>query len=356
MNVLFIGANLPRIMTQLHHVTDDKPGISRKRNGKHFSYFDVRGKKISNEKIIKRINALAIPPAYKEVWICPDDKGHIQATGIDARGRKQYRYHPDWRKQRDEDKFKHILKFGDKLPLIRKKVRKDLGAADLSKEKVLALIVQLLEKTLIRVGNEEYAQSNHSYGLTTLKDKHVQLHGADIRFRFKGKSGKEWDLSLHDKRIASIIKKCEEIPGYELFKFVDNNGRVHDIESGHVNAYLKDISGGDFTAKDFRTWSATVLAAWALAEYEKFDSEAQAKKNVVKAIESVAKRLGNTPAICRKSYIHPEIINAYLDGDLIKILKGEVKKVLHEKGHLTHEEITVLNLLRNRLTTVEHHA
>lgn len=341
-------------MTQsstLHYVTDVKPGITRKKQGKSFTYFDVKGKKITDAAIIKRINSLAIPPAYTRVWICPLSNGHMQATGMDARGRKQYRYHPAWRAEREANKFEHILFFGEHLPSIRKKIEKDMKLQGMQRNKIMATVVQLLEKTLIRIGNEEYAQKNHSYGLTTLQNKHVQVKGAAIRFKFMGKSGKQWDLSIHDRRIANAIKKCEEIPGHELFKYEDENGHVVDVTSADVNAYLKEITGEHFTAKDYRTWSATVLAALALREFEKLDSKAQIKKNIIRAIESVAKRLGNTPTICRKSYIHPEVISAYLDGDFIQMIEQEIQEEFRKKyAYLTAEEIMVLVFLHKRLS------
>ena len=337
-------------MSRLHYVTDAKPGISRKKSGKSFSYYAADGKKITDKDIIARINSLAVPPAYKDVWICPLANGHMQATGIDSRGRKQYRYHPQWRAEREESKFEHILYFGERLPAIRKKVEKDIQLPGMVRNKVMATIVQLLEKTLIRVGNAEYARDNKSYGLTTLRNKHVDVKGTQIRFKFMGKSGKQWNLSLHDRRIAAIIKRCEDMPGYELFKYQDEEGKAIDVGSSDVNAYLKEISGEDFTAKDFRTWSATILAALALAEFEKFDSSTQAKKNILRAIEKVAKRLGNTPTICRKSYIHPEVINAYMDGELVSSIRHEIDEEF-EKDYaaLSREEVVVLSLLRKRL-------
>ncbi len=336
---------------RLHYVTDAKPGITRRKKGKQFLYFDERGKRITDAQTVARINKLAIPPAYKQVWICPLAYGHLQATGVDSRGRKQYRYHALWRAERDASKFEHILYFGEKLPAIRKRVEKDMALSGLPREKVLATVLQLLEKTLIRVGNAEYARDNKSYGLTTLREEHVEVTGTRIRFRFTGKSGKQWNLSLQDRRIAAVIKKCEAIYGQELLKYVDENGGVVDVTSSDVNAYLQEVSGEDFTAKDYRTWSATVLATLALKEFERFDSEAQAKKNILRAVEHVAKRLGNTPTICRKSYIHPEVINAYLDGDFIQMVEEEIEREFKEKyDELTSEEMMAMALLYKRLS------
>ncbi|MBW8734979.1 MAG: DNA topoisomerase IB [Asticcacaulis sp.] len=332
----------------LRYVSDARPGFTRRRYGKSFVFFDVKGERIRDEAEILRIRKLAIPPAYKNVWICPYANGHIQATGIDARGHKQYRYHAEWRACRDATKFTHMLAFGDALPQIRATVAAHMAQRGLSREKVLATVVALLEKTLIRVGNDEYARNNGSYGLTTLRDEHVAVDGSTIRFRFKGKSGKEWNLKVSDRRIARVVRACADIEGQELFKYIDETGQVRDVTSGDVNAYLHDIAGEAFTAKDFRTWTGTVLAAMALMDYRKVDGEVQAKKNVVAAIEAVSSRLGNTPSVCRKSYIHPEVINAYLDGDLIRQIDSEIGAALDDGG-LRPEEVCVLKLLKRRL-------
>ncbi len=334
----------------LRYVNDSMPGYSRRRYGKHFVFFNAKGERVRNEDDVARIRKLAIPPAYKNVWICPHKNGHIQATGIDARGRKQYRYHPDWRACRDETKFTHMLAFGNALPLIRATVADHMGQRGLTRDKVLATVVSLLEKTLIRVGNDEYARTNKSYGLTTLRDEHVEVEGSTIRFRFKGKSNKEWNLKLTDRRIAKVIQACADIEGQELFKYVDDDGEVRDVSSGDVNQYLRDITGQAFTAKDFRTWTGTVLAAMALQEYRDYDSQAQAKKNVVAAIEAVSSKLGNTPSVCRKSYIHPEVINAYMDGELVRQIDGEIDQSLQDLA-LKPEEICVLTLLKRRLNS-----
>ena len=332
----------------LRYVSDRKPGITRRRFGRHFTFYDAKGERIIDEGEIARIRKLAIPPAYAQVWICPHPNGHIQATGIDARGRKQYRYHAEWRALRDATKFNHVLAFGEALPLIREQVNADMRRHGLSREKVLATVVALLEKTLIRVGNDEYARKNRSYGLTTLRDEHVEIIGHTLRFRFTGKSNKEWNLKISDRRISNIVRACSEIEGQELFKWVDEYGGVHDVSSGEVNAYLQEITGKPFTAKDFRTWTGTVLAAMALQDHAAFDSQAQAKKNVVAAIESVARRLGNTPAVCRKCYVHPDILTAYMDGTLIGQIAGEIDAAERESG-LSDEEVRVLDFLKRRL-------
>jgi DNA topoisomerase-1 len=334
----------------LRYVHDDRPGITRKGAGTGFSYRDPHGERITDPATLARIKALAIPPAWSDVWICPSANGHIQATGRDAKGRKQYRYHPKWREVRDEAKYEHVLAFGQALPGIRERVDADLRKPGMPKEKVLALIVRLLETTLIRVGNDEYAKDNDSYGLTTMRDRHVDVDGASVTFSYNGKSGIAHEVDLHDRRLAKIVKRCQEIPGQELFQYLDADGDRQPIGSEEVNAYLREISGEDFTAKDFRTWAGTVLAARALAEFETFDSEAAAKKNVVAAIERVAARLGNTTAVCRKCYVHPAVIDAYLDGDTVASLRDRAGRELRGKLHeLDPEEAAVLVLLRERL-------
>src|SRR6201996_9494207 len=310
----------------LRYVSDTSPGYRRKRAGTSFSYYDKDGKRIPDKAIIRRIKSIGIPPAYESVWICPSPNGHIQATGLDARGRKQYRYHAKWRELRDQNKYEHIMKFAAVLPLLRRRVAADMKCEGLSREKILATVVSLLEKTLIRVGNAEYATQNKSYGLTTMRRKHVAITGGTLRFEFTGKSGKQWKLKVEDKRIAAILKRCADIPGHELFKYVDDDGKVHQVGSGDVNGYIQDATGQDLTAKDFRTWAGTVLAALALSEFEKYDNQTQAKRNMVAAIEEVAKQLGNTPAICRKCYIHPEVLSAYMSGDLVKMIDAKIAR------------------------------
>jgi DNA topoisomerase-1 len=286
------------------------------------------------------------------VWICPDPRGHIQATGRDAKGRKQYRYHPRWREVRDSTKFEHMLDFAKALPAIRERIDADMAKRGLPREKVLATVVHLLENTLIRVGNMDYVKQNKSYGLTTLRDRHVDVDGAKLRFQFKGKSGKTWALQVQDRRIARIVKACQDVPGQHLFQYIDETGTRVPVTSTDVNAYLREISGRDITAKDFRTWAGTVLAAIALQEFEEFDNAAKAKKNVRAAIEKVSARLGNTPTICRKCYIHPEIVNGYLEGSLLEGLKQEVEAELREElASLKPEEAAVLTLLKARLAS-----
>jgi DNA topoisomerase-1 len=305
---------------------------------------------VRDEDTLARIKSLAIPPAWTDVWICAQPNGHVQATGRDARGRKQYRYHPRWRAVRDEVKYERMIAFGKALPQIRRKVDEDLRLPGLPREKVLATIVYLLQVTMMRVGNEEYARENKSFGLTTLRNRHVRVDGSDVEFRFRGKSGVYHSVKVHDRRLARIIQRSREIPGQELFQYIDDEGGQHSVDSSDVNDYLRTISGEDYTAKDFRTWAGTVLAAMALQEFEKFDSEAQAKKNVVRAIESVAKKLGNTPSVCRKCYVHPAVLDAYLDGAEIAGLRQRAEQELVEELHELHpEEAAVLALLQQRL-------
>jgi DNA topoisomerase-1 len=334
----------------LRYVTDTSPGIRRIVKGTGFSYTAPHGKVIHDTAILKRIKPLAIPPAWTEVWICPDAEGHLQATGRDAKGRKQYRYHERWRQVRDDTKYDRMLAFGRLLPRIRKRVAKDLALSGLPREKILATVIKLLETTLIRVGNEEYARTNDSFGLTTMRDRHVKVNGAAVRFEFRGKSGILHAVDLTDRRIARIVKQSRDLPGYELFQYIDEEGARRSIDSSDVNAYLQQIAGQEFTAKDFRTWAGTVLAARALDECQPFGSNTEAKRNVVAAIESVAKRLGNTKAICRKCYVHPEIINAYLDGSLAGLLRRRVSHELARAGRdLPRDELAVLACLHIRL-------
>jgi DNA topoisomerase-1 len=301
----------------LTYVSHDSPGISRKTAGNGFVYSDAHGRTIRNRTTLGRIAHLAIPPAWTDVWICPKARGHIQAVGRDARGRKQYRYHEKWREVRDENKYGRMIDFARALPKIRRAVARDRRRKGLSREKVLAAIVRFMEATLIRVGNDEYAKNNHSFGLTTLQDRHAKIMRGKVKLEFRGKSGVEHEFEVNDPRLAAIAKKCQDLPGQELFQYVDPAGKVCDVGSADVNDYLREISGGaDFTAKDFRTWAGTVLTATALAEFKQFDSQAQAKRNIVQAIEVVAGKLGNTRAVCRKCYIHPEVLNAYVDGSL----------------------------------------
>ena len=345
------AAALPRELETagLVYANDAEPGISRVSRGKNFSYQLPSGSPFKDQAALKRIRALAIPPAWTDVWICPSPQGHIQATGRDYRGRKQYRYHARWAESRDETKFERILTFAKILPKIRRAMRRHMSRQRLGREKVLATVVYLLETTLIRVGNAEYARTNGSYGLTTLKDRHVSFAGPEAKFRFRGKTGKEWRVSVHDRRIARIVKGCQDLPGQHLFQYEDDDGTVRPITSSDVNAYLRDIAGENISAKDFRTWAGTVLAAVALAEFEAVDSASAAKQNVRRAIESVANRLGNTPTICRKCYVHPEIFNGYLDGDLLTLLTRKIQGELSKLRELSAAEAATLALLHRRL-------
>ncbi len=332
----------------LVYVSDTEPGITRRRAGKGFSFRAPDGQAIRDKDEVARLKSLAIPPAWADVWICPDPNGHIQATGRDARGRKQYRYHPRFREIRDSTKYEHMLEFAAVLPAIRARVDADMARRGMQREKVLATVVHLLETTMIRIGNADYAKQNRSHGLTTLRDRHVTFDGSEVRFRFKGKSGKDWDLGLRDRRVARIVRQSQDLPGQHLFQYLDGDGIRREVTSGDVNAYLREITGIDVTAKDFRTWTGTVLAALALAEYEKADSQAAAKRNVREAIERVAARLGNTPTICRKCYVHPQVIDSYLADELPADLGGSIEDELDAPG-LRPEERRVLNFLQERL-------
>jgi len=318
----------------LRYVSDEQPGFSRRRKGEEFEYFDQKGKPIRDEQRLLRIKRLAIPPAWSDVWICPSPNGHIQATGRDARRRKQYRYHERWREIRDENKYDRLINFGKALPKIRRRLKKDLARSDLPREKVLATIVQLLERSFIRVGNEEYARENKSFGLTTMQDRHVDVKGSKLRFRFRGKSGRQHEVDVTDRRIARIISKLQDLPGQSLFQYLDDEENVRDITSQDVNEYLREITGEDFTAKDFRTWAGTVLAAIALNAAGQFETKKQAKANIKNAIGAVAQVLGNTPAICRQCYIHPTVLEAYLNGNSVNGLKQGTVKDLAEAAVL----------------------
>jgi DNA topoisomerase I len=334
----------------LIYVSDERRGITRERTNDGFSYLKANGEPVHDEATLERIRKLAIPPAWTDVWICPKANGHIQATGRDARGRKQYKYHAQFREVRESTKYEHMMEFARALPAIRAKLAEHMALRGLPREKVLATVVHLLETTLIRVGNDDYAKTNKSYGLTTLRNPHVKVQGSELRFQFKGKSGKTWRLQLKDRRVARIVKACQELPGQELFQYLDENGELKDVTSADVNAYLKEITGRDITAKDFRTWAGTVLAALALQEFEAFDTQAGAKKNLRAAIERVASRLGNTPTICRKCYIHPEVLSAYAEGALLLGMRDQVEAELRDElASLKPEEAAVLGLLEARL-------
>ena len=334
----------------LRYVSDEKPGYGRRRAGTGFSYVDMHGERITDPRMLKRLRSLVIPPAWTEVWISPSPRGHIQATGRDARGRKQYIYHPEWQETRDRQKFTRTLEFARALPAMREVVSKDMSGRKLDRRTVLATVVRLLESTLIRVGNRAYAEQNNSYGLTTLRNDHVDVNGGSLEFDFVGKSGKRHVVKLTDRRATRIVKQLQELPGQELFQYLDEDGERRVVDSADVNEYMHEISGEHFTAKDFRTWAGTVLAAWALSEFEKIDSQAALRRNITAAVKKVATRLGNTPAVCRSSYIHPEIFNCYLDGSLIEHLKREIEETLREDlAGLTSEETAVYVLLLNRL-------
>jgi DNA topoisomerase-1 len=300
----------------LRYATDSRPGFARVRAGRGFSYRDAAGRTIRDPEVRARIAALAIPPAWTDVWICPWPNGHIQATGRDARGRKQYRYHASWRHRRGADKFDRMIEFARALPRLRRRCDRDLRRRGLPREKVLAAVVRLLELTLIRVGNDEYARLNRSFGLTTLRDRHASVHGSRIRFRFRSKSGAIHESGLRDRRLAAIVRRCQELPGQELFQYLDADGGVHDVRSDDVNAYLREATGGDFTAKDVRTWAGSVLAFRALRAQVPADRLPAARRNLVAAIRAASERLGNTPAVARGSYVHPGVAEAYLDGGL----------------------------------------
>jgi len=331
----------------LRYVDDSGAGYSRRKANGKFRYYDVDGHLLTSADELQRINSLAIPPAYTEVWISPYKNSHLQATGRDARGRKQYRYHSAWRATRDADKYSRLLAFGSALPKLRSRVRRDLARPSLCREKVLALVVQLLESTLIRVGNDEYARSNKSYGLTTLRNRHIQIAGSRVIFSFRGKSNQHHEITLTDKKLARIVKCCRDLPGQELFQYVDEQGERHAIGSGDVNGYIQEIIGDEFSAKDFRTWAGTLLAASGLAALDDFSSAAEAKSNTVQVIKEVASTLGNTPAICRRCYIHPTILDAYLARGLNRDLLQQVKVMESSRG-LRRDERWLLAFLRRK--------
>jgi DNA topoisomerase-1 len=333
----------------LRYTSDNTRGIQRRKAGDSFRYVTPTGQLLRDPVQLQRIKSLVIPPAWTDVWICPDPRGHLQATGRDARGRKQHRYHPRWREVRDETKYHRMIAFAKALPEIRRRTDADLRRPGLPKEKVLAAVVQLLEKTLIRVGNDEYARQNKSFGLTTLRDGHVEVSGERVTFAFRGKSGVQHEVDLQDRRLARVVKACRDLPGYELFQYVDESGTRQTIESSDVNGYLREIIGEEFTSKDFRTWAGTVLAAQLLKEFEVFTSESQAKRNIVKAVESVAKRLGNTKAVCRKCYIHPAVFDAYLDGSMLETVAQRARRAAQDAAALSAGEAAVLGLLQHRI-------
>ena len=340
----------PNPAPDLTYLTDDAPGIRRLRTKTGFRYADAFGKPVRDQETLARIKSLAIPPAWTDIWISPLADAHIQATGRDARKRKQYRYHPRWREVRDRAKYERTIAFATALPKIRERVEEDLRKPGISREKVLAVVVSLLETTLIRVGNKEYARDNGSFGLTTMRDRHVKVNGSEVRFQFRGKSGKDHSVTLRDRRLARHVKRCQDLPGQQLFQYIDENGERRTVESADVNAYLREISGEDFTAKDFRTWAGTLLAATALQELETFESATEAKRQLAGAVDSVAKKLGNTPTVCRTCYVHPDVIDEFLDGTLADTLRGQMEERLLELPQgLESDEAAVVALLQRRL-------
>jgi len=332
----------------LRYVNDDEPGITRRRRGRGFQYVAPDGTTITDRTERRRIESLAIPPGWTDVWICPSPDGHVQATGRDVRGRKQYRYHPRWREVRDETKYHRMAAFARALPRIRRRVDRDMRRRNLSRERVVATVVRLLDETTIRVGNDEYARENRSFGLTTIRDRHVDVRGVRIRFRFRGKSGRMHEVEVEDARVARVVRRCEDLPGQDLFQYLDDDGEVVDVTSDDVNDYIREAAGEEFTAKDFRTWTGTVLAAWTLDELG--GSEAPPKRQLVAAIESVATELGNTPAVCRACYVHPDVIDAHLDGTLRAGLGRQARRTLtHDRRRLSPQEAAVLAFLERRL-------
>lgn len=337
----------------LRYISDTMPGIRRVKRGAHFAFLAPSGKPIKDEAEIKRIRTLAIPPAYTDVWISPDPKGHLQATGRDARGRKQYRYHRLWREARDENKFERTAAFASALPAIRAQIARDMALPGLPRDKVLATLVDLLEITLIRVGNDEYAKENDSYGLTTMKNEHVRVQGETLRFHFRGKSGVEHAVAVRDKRLAKIVKSVRELPGQELFQYLAEDDSRSPVHSHDVNEYIERIAGAHFTAKDFRTWEGTMYCALALAAYDVAETVADRKRNIVEAVAAVAKRLGNTPAVCKKSYIHPGVIQDYLESGALELVERNVRKKTAAAHALSADEQKVLAYIEQLLTRDE---
>lgn len=331
----------------LIYVSDSKPGIKRMKKGKGFVYV-FEGKKINDTEILSRIKKLVIPPAWKNVWICSISNGHIQATGIDIKNRKQYKYHAQWNALRNQTKFSRLLLFGEKLPILRLQIEKDLAKKELCLEKVLATVISVMERTYIRIGNIEYERSNGSYGLTTLKDQHVKFSGSSVEFSFKGKKGISHRIHLSNKKLAKIIKQCREIPGKELFQYYDELGNIHSVDSGMVNQYIRDITGEDFTAKDFRTWAGTLNALKAFKEFGQAETQNAIKKKVLEALEYVSQKLGNTRTVCKKYYVHPLIIDLFEKQSLSSYLV-ELDKI--EKNDdltgWTRNEMILMNILRS---------
>jgi len=337
-------------LAALRYVNEDEPGIQRRRSGRGFTYGNPEGKRVTDKATLARIRSLAIPPAYVDVWICADDAGHIQATGRDARGRKQYRYHPRFREVRDSNKYGRLIAFAEALPGIRARVSHDLATRGLPREKILATIVRLLDTTHVRIGNAAYAAQNKSFGLTTLRNRHVVDDGNGLRLVFKGKSGKEWKLRIRDRRVARVIRTCQEVPGQNLFQYPDEDGDRHVITSADVNEYLHDIGAEHLSAKDFRTWAGTVLTVVALRETPDFSSLTQARKNLRKAIAETAAQIGNTVAVCRKCYVHPAIVDLYLEANFAMQADAAFAQAgKDERPDFEIEEIATLALLRAQL-------
>ncbi|HSH21305.1 MAG TPA: DNA topoisomerase IB [Candidatus Caenarcaniphilales bacterium] len=333
----------------LRYVNDDDPGITRRRYGRGFAYRHPDGRPVRERDVLARIRSLVVPPAWTDVWICPSANGHIQATGRDGRGRKQYRYHAQWTALRDETKYERTIAFAEALPTLRAQVERDLGRSGLPREKVVAAVVRLLETTMLRVGNEEYARQNRSFGLTTLRDRHADINGTQVRFSFRGKAGKMHNVGLRDRRLARIVRQCQDLPGQRLFQYYDEAGDRQSVTSEDVNEYIRQATGGDFTAKDFRTWAGTFLAAQALREVAEAEG-GTVQRRLARAVEAVAQSLGNTPAVCRRCYIHPAVVDAYLEGSLAEALRQRTEeKLTTEAGSLSDEERLVLTLLGRRL-------
>lgn len=330
----------------LRYVLDLAPGITRRRAGKGFYYVSADGRRVSDRETLSRIRSLAIPPAWTGVWICPDPRGHLQATGFDSKGRKQYRYHPRWREVRDGAKYDRMLAFAAALPAIRERTDRDLSLPGMPRERVLAAVVRLLDDTLIRVGNEEYRRENGSYGLTTLRKRHVEVAGSRVSFSFKGKAGRKHSVAITNRRLARVVRNSQEIPGQQLFHYLDDDGIPHSVESGDVNDYLGEVSGGEFTAKDFRTWAGSVLATGALSEEDPAPAEQERKRQVTAAVDQVALLLGNTPAVCRKCYVHPAVIEAFLDGTLSDLRRRASRRNGHDGDSLSRNERLLIALLR----------
>jgi DNA topoisomerase-1 len=335
----------------LKYVSDGFAGISRRRAGTGWIYFAPNGARISDADKRQRLNALAIPPAWTDVWICPDPDGHIQATARDARGRKQYRYHSSYREARDRSKFRHMLEFSEILPLLRERIERDLRSEELTRSQLLATVIRLLDRTLIRVGNDEYARENHSFGLTTLRQRHVKVDGTRLRFSFRGKSGVEHNVAIIDARLARIIQRCQDLPGHELFQYLDEEGRRQAITSDDVNAHLREITGRDVTAKDFRTWGGTMQAALALHAMGQASSRREADRNILSALDQVCARLGNTRAVCRKYYVHPVLLQAYLMGRTVALPSAVTRRYIRRSpaAALRRDEVAVLQFLQDEL-------